>query len=282
MKKTIYPCLWFNGNAKEAAEFYCSVFHDTKIVDDNHMVTMMESGGHRLMCLNGGPEFTINSSISFFVVCDMDCDIENAWKRLLEGGAVMMPLDTYPWSPKYGWLRDRFGVNWQLFAGKKEDMDQKFAPSLLFTGKQNGKAEEAINYYTSVFKDSVIESISKYEKNEGDTEGNVKYGQFRLGKKVFRAMDSSGPHQFGFNEAVSFVVECESQEEIDYFWNEFTKEGQESQCGWLKDKYGVSWQIIPEILSQLMSDPAKTQRVVNAFLQMRKFDIAALIKAAEK
>jgi predicted 3-demethylubiquinone-9 3-methyltransferase (glyoxalase superfamily) len=93
------------------------------------------------------------------------------------------------------------------------------------------------------------------------------------------AMESSLMHKFNFNEAVSFVVECEDQNEIDFFWDNLTKGGEESQCGWLKDKYGVSWQIIPEILSELMSDPSKSERVINAFMKMKKFDIETLKKA---
>jgi predicted 3-demethylubiquinone-9 3-methyltransferase (glyoxalase superfamily) len=193
------------------------------------------------------------------------------------GATIMMPLDKYEWSLKYGWLQDKFGISWQVFFGKIEDIGQKFTPSLMFTGKQNGKAEQAINFYTSVFKDSGIKGILKYSKEDHEFEGNVKHGQFRLGSNVFMSMDSSLQHNFSFNEAISFVVECDDQEEINYFWNKLTEGGEESQCGWLKDKYGVSWQIIPAILNKLMSDPARSQRVVNAFLQMKKFDIEKLV-----
>jgi predicted 3-demethylubiquinone-9 3-methyltransferase (glyoxalase superfamily) len=140
MKKLIYPCLWFNGNAREAAEFYCSVFKNTTITSDNQMVVMIDLDGQKFMCLNGGPEFT-------------------------------------------------------------------------------------------------------------------------------------------FNEAVSFVVECDTQEEIDYYWERLTEGGEEVQCGWLKDKFGVSWQVVPAILSELMSDPSRSERVVNAFLKMKKFDIEKLLSA---
>jgi predicted 3-demethylubiquinone-9 3-methyltransferase (glyoxalase superfamily) len=140
MKNQIYPCLWFNGNAREAAEFYCSVFKNSTIISDNQMVVMIDPGGQKLMCLNGGPEYK-------------------------------------------------------------------------------------------------------------------------------------------FNEAVSFVVECDTQEEIDYYWERLTEGGEEVQCGWLKDKFGVSWQVVPTILGELMSDPSRSQRVVNAFLKMKKFDIEKLLSA---
>lgn len=140
MKSSIYPCLWFNGNAKEAATFYCTIFKNSKITSENPLVVIFELDGKQFMGLNGGPEFK-------------------------------------------------------------------------------------------------------------------------------------------FSEAVSFVVDCDTQEEIDYYWNKLTEGGEESQCGWLKDKFGVSWQIVPTILGKLMSDPAKSQRVLNAFLQMKKFEIEKLINA---
>ena len=140
MIKTIYPCLWFDGKAKEAATFYCSVFENSKIMADTPMVVTCELQGKKFMLLNGGPAHT-------------------------------------------------------------------------------------------------------------------------------------------FNEAVSFVIECDTQEEIDYFWDTFTKEGKENVCGWLKDKYGVSWQIVPSVLGTLMQDPERAPRVMAAFMKMKKFDIAALMNA---
>lgn len=279
MKNQIYPCLWFDGNAKEAAEFYCGVFPDSGITSENPMVVTFESSGQRFMCLNGGPEFSFNPSISFFVVFDTEKETERVWNSLLKGGEVLMPFDEYAWSKKYGWLQDRFGVSWQISFGKYEDVGQKFTPSFLFTGKWNGRAEEAVNFYTSVFDNSEITGILKYEKGDNDTEGNVKHAQFRLGGQVFMAMDSSLLHKFTFNEAVSLVVECDTQKEIDYFWNKLTEGGEESQCGWLKDRFGVSWQIVPSVLENLMNDPARSKRVVDAFLKMKKFEIEKLVTA---
>jgi predicted 3-demethylubiquinone-9 3-methyltransferase (glyoxalase superfamily) len=279
MKKAIYPCLWFDGKAREAAEFYCSVFNDTVIKSDNQLVVMVEASGQRFMLLNGGPEFTLNPSVSFYVLCETEDELDAYWKKLIDGGTPFMPLGKYDWSKKYGWVQDRFGISWQLTLGQTEDVGQKFTASLMFTEKHCGKAEEAVNFYTSVFEDSGILGIYKYSKDDKDVEGSVKHSQFKLRNKVFMAMDSSSMHHFTFNEAISFVVECETQKEIDFFWNKLTEGGEESQCGWLKDKYGVSWQIIPTILNKLMSDPAKSQKVINAFLKMKKFDIEKLKNA---
>ena len=243
------------------------------------MAVTIELSGQKLLLLNGGPEFKINPSISFFIVCEDEKEVDISWKKLIDGSTVMMPIDNYPWSKRYGWIQDRFGVNWQLSFAEPAVAGQKITPALMFTDKIFGKAEEAINFYTSLFEGSGVDLISKYTKDDNDVEGAVNHAQFRLRNRVFMAMDSSAMHKFSFNEGISLVVECDNQKEIDYFWDNFTKDGEESQCGWLKDKYGVSWQIIPSILNELMSDPAKSERVINAFLKMKKFDIEKLLNS---
>ena len=276
MTHPIYPCLWFNGKAKEAADFYCSVFPGSVITAENPMVVMFESAGQKFMLLNGGPHFTLNPSVSFYVACETVEEVDKAWKKLLDGGSVLMPLDKYEWSEKYGWVQDKFGVNWQLSAGKMNDEGQKFSPTLMFANSQAGKAEQAIQFYTSVFENSSVVGIMRYSASDPDVEGTVKHAQFRLGERIFMAMDSSLPHSFSFNEAVSFVVDCETQEEIDYYWEKLSAVSEAERCGWLKDQFGVSWQIVPTILGKLMSDPSRSERVVKAFLQMKKFDIEKL------
>lgn len=278
MKNPIYPCFWFEGNAKEAADFYCKVFKDTKITDENPIVVLFESAGQKFMCLNGNPHFNMNPSISFFVVCETEDELMNSWNLLIDGGSVLMALDKYEWSEKYGWVQDKYGVNWQLSFGKLADVGQKFTPTLMFTEKVHGKSEEAINFYTSVFKNSDVVGILRYAEDDHDVTGTIKHAQFKLNNNVFMTMDSGLAKGFGFNETVSFVVECENQQEIDYFWEKLTEGGRESMCGWLQDKYGVAWQIIPEILKDLMSNPEKSQKVVEAFMKMKKFDIDTLLK----
>ncbi len=284
MKNKMYPCLWFDGKAKEAANYYSNVFENSSISFENPMVVMFELDGIQFMGLNGGPQFKINPSISFFVYSNSAEEIDKKWNHLSAGGNVMMALDKYPWSEKYGWCQDKFGVNWQLMIG--DDVKQKIVPAFMFTQKQSGKAEEAMNFYTSVFsqqegssKNSGIKMISRYEKGEHDVEGYIKHAQFTLSNQLFIAMDSSGPHAFTFNEGVSWVVPCDDQEEIDYYWNKLSEGGEESQCGWLKDKFGVSWQIVPSVLGKLMSDPAKRDNVMNVVMKSKKFDIEELENA---
>lgn len=146
----------------------------------------------------------------------------------------------------------------------------------------DSQAEEAALFYTSVFKNSKINSISRYGK-EGyeihrQEEGTVMVVDFEINGQAFMALNG-GPI-FKFNESVSFQIYCENQEEIDYYWEKLTEGGEESYCGWLKDKYGLSWQVVPSVLRELMSDAAKAGKVTNAFMQMRKFDIAKLIESA--
>ena len=279
MQKNLYPCLWFDGDAKAAAEFYCSIFNHSKIISDNPMVMRFEIEGQSMMGLNGGAMFKINPSISLFVTCETNEEIESIWHKLIEGGSAMMPLDQYPWSKKYGWVIDKFGMTWQLNLSNLPEGGQKIIPNFLFSGKQFGKAQEAMKHYSSIFPDSKIHHLEIYQEGEPQPAGNLKFGHFNLQNEFFSAMDGSGGDELQFNEGFSLVVECENQTEIDHYWNKLTEGGSESQCGWLKDKFGVSWQIVPKILSQLMSDREKSPRVVQAFLKMKKFDIETLLNA---
>jgi predicted 3-demethylubiquinone-9 3-methyltransferase (glyoxalase superfamily) len=278
MTNKIYPCLWFNGNAADAADFYCSLFRNSEILDSNPMVVVFRSAGQKFMCLNGGPQFSFNPSISFYVVCETGDEVDGYWNSLADGGKIMMPLDKYDWSDRYGWVQDKFGVSWQLALGKMEDVGQKFTPMMMFTGDQFGNAEKSIEMYTSIFNNSSIAGIMKYPPGQKD-EGMVMHAQYKLNGHTFMCMDSSFDHGFGFNEAISFVVECGDQAEIDHFWDKLTDGGAEGMCGWLKDRFGVSWQIVPQILGRLMSDPERSGRVMQAFMKMKKFDIQQLTDA---
>lgn len=276
MNNKIYPCLWFDGKAKEASEFYLSVFGNGRIISENQMVIIFEIDGQKFMGLNGGPQFKINPSLSFYTVFDTPEEVDAAWKKLIEGGSALMPINKYPWSECYGWLQDRYGVSWQLTLGNSAEMGQKFTPSLMFTGNNNGRAGHAINHYTSIFKDSSVRFIARYEDGDNDLTGNIKHAQFILNGQVFAVMESSMNHHFTFNEGLSLVIECDTQEEIDHYWEHLTDGGEEIQCGWLKDRFGVSWQVIPSVLEKLMQDPEKMQKAVEAFMNMKKFEIDKL------
>jgi predicted 3-demethylubiquinone-9 3-methyltransferase (glyoxalase superfamily) len=278
MTNKLYTCLWFDGKAREAAELYCSVVKNSRIVTDNGMVVIWELNGRKIMGLNGGPMFTINPSISLFLVCASVEETNKAWDTLLQDGSVLMGIDKYPWSERYGWLKDKFGTTWQISVAGDDTKEQKITPSLLFTGPVFGRAEEAINFYSSVFSGSSTNILVHYPPGDAHA-GKTMFAEFNLSGHTLIAMDGPGEHAYTFNEAVSFVVDCETQDEIDYYWDKLKEGGAESRCGWLKDKFSVSWQIVPTVLGKLMSDPERAPRVMQAFMKMTKFDIAALENA---
>lgn len=288
--KKIVPHLWFDKEAKEATAFYTTLFHDSK-VNNVSTITDTPSGdcdivsftlaGQKFMAISGGPYVKLNPSISFFVVFESEAEINSVWDKLLDGGTVLMPYDTYPWAYKYGWVQDKFGLSWQLSWSEFNKPEQKITPLIMFTGKNAGKAGSAIAEYTNLFPKSSTDLIVPYTKEDNDKEGYIKHARFTLCGGQFMAMDSSYPHKFTLNEALSFIVYCENQEEIDHYWEKLSAVPEAEQCGWLKDKYGLSWQIIPTIMDTMMAPGNKeaAARVTRAFLKMKKFDIAALQKA---
>lgn len=279
MQNQIYPCLWFDNQAKAAAEFYCSLFKNSKITEGNPMVTMFELNGTKIMGLNGGPVFTINPSISLFVLCETIEETSKLWESLSKDGKVMMPMDKYPWSERYGWVQDKFGMTWQVSVVYNKGDQMKITPSFLFTDKHFGQGEEAVKFYTSVFENSKIDQLIPYPKEDPNA-GKLMYSEFKLNGYQMIAMDGPGDHKYTFNEGVSIVINCDTQKEIDYYWDKLISGGgKESQCGWLKDKFGVSWQVVPSKLGKLVSDPVKGQKVIAAFMKMKKFIIADLENA---
>jgi predicted 3-demethylubiquinone-9 3-methyltransferase (glyoxalase superfamily) len=280
MNKSIYPCLWFNGNAKEAAEFYCSAFPAAEIKNANPMTVTFYIQGKQFMALNGGPQYKPNPSVSFFQVFESEAELLHAWDMLSVGGKIMMALDSYPWSSKYAFLEDKFGVSWQLSLAMPGGQKAELFPALMFTGQYGGKAQQAIDFYTSLFPNSSVAMIAHYEEGEHDKVGNIKHAQFYLDGYKLAAMDSSIGHEFEFNQGVSLVVSCDTQDEIDFYWLNLTEGGKESRCGWCQDGFGLWWQIVPSALGRLMSSPKNSQKVMEAFMKMNKFNIAELEQAA--
>lgn len=300
LKHKIIPHLWYDKEAKEAAEFYCSVFPGSKITNVTTLhdtpsgdcdVVSFELSGQPFMAISAGPYFTFNPSLSFFLNFDPSRDknarknLDAAWEKLLDGGSVLMELDKYPFSERYGWLQDKYGLSWQLILSDPGGEERPFiVPSLMFVGDVCGKAEESVKFYLSVFKNTKQGIIARYPKGmEPDKEGTIMFTDFMLGDQWFAANDSAQEHKFAFNEAISLMVPCDTQEEIDYFWKKLSVVPEAEQCGWCKDKYGVSWQIHPALMDEMMKNGTREQidRLTKAFLPMKKFDIAALKKAYE-
>lgn len=278
-----YPCFWFDGEqkAKEAADLYCSLFAGAVMKETTPLVTRFEIGGLPVMLLHAGPLFRPNPAVSLYATFEKKEELDRAWSAFSAEGNVLMPLQQYEWSEYYGWVADRFGVNWQLTLGDIAAVGQQVVPLLMFCGGQQNRADAAINYYTGVFKDAEKIFEMRYMPGQAKTDATIVHARFRLGNSLFMAMDSGVPQPFSFDQGVSFVIACDTQQEIDYYWNEFTRHGTEDQCGWCRDQFGVWWQVVPSMLGKLMTNPATAQAVMNAFMKMKKFDIDALLRAAE-
>lgn len=194
----IIPNLWFDSQAEEAVRFYTSLFKDSKIGSvarygeagakasgkprGSVMTVSFELEGQQFVALNGGPVFTFTPAVSFFVSCERPQEIDELWRRLADGGMALMELDKYPFAERYGWLQDRYGLSWQLMLASRA---QKITPCLMFVGERHGKAEEAMNYYVSIFPNSSISTIARYGKGEQDPEGTIKHAEFSLWTGVY-------------------------------------------------------------------------------------------------
>lgn len=285
----ITPHLWFDTQAIEAAEFYTRTFPNSKIIDKTEIkdtpsgdcdIVGFQLMGEDFMAISAGPYFKINPSISFIVVCKTKEEVDDLWEKLLEGGQALMPLDSYPFSERYGWLMDKYGVTWQLILIKNPPDSYKIMPQLMFVQENEGKAAEAMKFYTDIFPNSKIGDISYYgEGKEPEKADHIEHGEFTLDGKIFSIIESALNHKFSFNEGISLIINCKDQEEIDYFWEKLSAVPESEQCGWVKDKYGVSWQIIPTNMGELMAkNPEKT---TPAMLKMKKIIIADLEEAGK-
>lgn len=301
VRPKITPHLWFDHEARQAAEFYVEAFgHGSKITHrtilrdtpsgDAESVSF-ELAGQSFMAISAGPFFKFNPSVSFLVNFDPSRDgaarqnLDALWEKLSAGGNTLMPLGPYPFSEHYGWVTDQYGLSWQLIlsnpAGEPRPV---IVPFLMFVGQVCGKAEEAIHFYASVFKQTKLGNVQRYgQGQEPDREGTIMFSDVMLEGQWFAAMDSAHAHNFAFNEALSFIVHCDTQKEIDGYWEKLSAAPEAEQCGWLKDRYGVSWQIVPTAMDEMMRHGTREQmdRVTQTFLPMKKLEIAPLRRAFE-
>lgn len=293
----IAACLWFDTEAEQAARFYTSIIPNSRMgaiarygeaghevtggVPGSVMTVDFELAGFNFTALNGGAQFKPNPSISFFINCADEPTVNRTWAALVENGTVLVPLDSYEFAPRYGWVQDRYGVSWQVILST-EPAVQSIVPALLFVGDRCGRAREALTFYTSVFRNSQAGEIYSYGADHPPEDPtHVMYGEATLEGTKFVAMDSGIDHRFGFNEGVSIIVNCDDQAEVDYYWDALTAVPEAEACGWLKDKFGVSWQIVPRQFYDLMpaGDGAVSDAIMTAMLPMKKLDIAALQRA---
>lgn len=290
----IIPHLWFDKDAYQAANFYISLFEGSKLKDKTVIndtpsgpveIITTELAGQEFMLLSAGPTFKFTPAVSFLIACRSVEEVEGLWGKLIDHGEALMPLESYPFSKKYGWVIDKFGLSWQVMYMGDVEIKQKITPTLMFVGNQCGKAEEAIQFYTTLFDHSSVGHLIRYSEDAAPNKPSyIQHVDFVLENQTYAAMDSAYEHDFTFNEAISLMVMCDTQGEIDFYWDKLSAVPEAEQCGWLKDRYGFSWQIIPTIMNEMMQtkDAEKLARVTEAFLRMKKFDIAELIKTYEK
>jgi Uncharacterized protein conserved in bacteria len=292
----IVPSLWFADSAAEAAAFYVSVFGDGRIVETNRYLAdefseyepdlagrelsvEFEIGGFRLIALNGGPQFPINHSISLMLNFGAGgrAELDRIWSELAAGGSVMMPLQAYDFSPYYGWLRDRYGMTWQLMLPMPGADPRPFVtPTLLFGGAAQNRAGEALAYYARTFSGARVGIRDRYPVSVGPAEpGSLRYGDLLVFGQWLAFMDAAVPQDFSFTCGVSLLLRCSDQAELDRYWAELSAVPAAEQCGWCTDRYGVSWQLVPVNLNELMALPGAFEKLTG----MRRIDIDAFHEA---
>jgi len=298
MTQKIVPNLWFAGNAGEAGSFYSAALPWTtahvamrypdelpdfqKGLEGEPVVVELDVAGFRVTMINSDDTVRPTPSISFMLnfdplLFDGDADaaraaLDETWAALSDGGQALMPLGAYPFSPHYGWVQDRYGVSWQLMLTDPTGEPRPFViMQIMFSGDAQNRAREAVDFYMSLFDDTAFGTVVEYPEASGTAAvGSVMFGEFRVGGQWFSFMDSNVEHQFGFTPGVSLEIRCADQAEIDHFWDALSAVPDAEQCGWLVDRYGVSWQVVPENMGELLAKPGAYQRM----LGMKKLVIA--------
>lgn len=252
----IIPFLWYDKDAVTAAQWYVSLFENSEIINVSNIKgdpsTKIETIDFRIenlvfSAISAGPYFKLNPSISLMVCCSQVNEVDRLYNELINDGKELMPLGEYPFSKRYAWIEDKYGLNWQLYKDEEIKKGIIIKPNFLFAGEVCGKAEEALDYYVSVFNNASKGYINKYREGEAaDSRAKINYGELNLDNLKCIMMDHGYGSNEKFNEAFSFMILCDNQEELDYYWSKLSHDKESEQCGWVKDKFGVSWQIIPK------------------------------------
>lgn len=299
------PHIWCDRTAEEAAEFYTRAFREVREISRSHYptedlpdfqkplageVVALELAIHGCPVgfVNADDTFRPNPAAGFMVhigtahADDPHAYIDEIHDRLIDGGHALMPLDAYPFSPRYAWIEDRYGVSWQLFVQPEDAQPRPFlVPALLFCGPAQNRCSEAVETYTSLFAGAEAGTVVPYPEQTGPaTTGAVMFSEFRLGPATgdttrepwVTAMDSGVEQPFTFTAGFSLMVRAKDQAEIDRLWAALSAVPEKEACGWCCDEFGVSWQIVPADIDALMEIPGAHQRL----LTMKKIDIEAL------
>ena len=282
MDQLITPAISCDGTADEAARFYADVFREGSVVEQvPGLAATVSIHGFRLSLINGGDQYAPNPSIS----CILNFDpllfgseeqartyLDELYERLSAGG-VLMELGEYPFSQRYAWVRDRFGMTWQLMLTDPAGEPRPFIlPSFMFGGTNHANAEEATETWIALFNDSRRGVLYRYEEGGPMAAGTVMFTDFTLRGTWMSARDSGASHDLTFTPGVSMIVSCRDQEEIDRYWTRLSAVPEAGRCGWCVDRWGVSWQVVPHNIAELMADAATREKI----LQMDKIDLTRL------
>lgn len=293
-QQKIVPNIWSQAVAEEQAEFYASVFRDCsfevtgrypteglldfqKEMAGKPVTVDVTLAGTALTLINAGAEFTpnptVNLMLNFDPVLYEDASEyqDSVFAALSEEGFVMMPLEKYPFSEKYAWVQDKYGVSWQLILTNPEGDPRPFVmPSLMFCGPAQNRCRDAVDTYIGLVPDSDWGNVAEYPEQSGPAPaGAIMFSEFRLAGQWFTAMDSGIEQPFAFSEGMSLMLLAKDQEEIDRYWETLSTVPEAEKCGWCKDAFGLSWQVVPENMGELMSRPDAYAHM----MQMGKLEI---------
>lgn len=292
MTAPLIPAFWCDGTLAAQARAYAALFPGA-LIDGQEaaawvpapgaLAALLTLGGCAVQLIDGGPMFRPTPALSLFVQCGTEGEVRALWEGLAEGGAVLMPLGAWPWAPLYGWVQDRWGVSWQVNLGPLAEVGRAITPYLTFTGPAAGRVRAALELYARAFPDLRVDGIHEHDGSGPDPAGTVMHAQVRLRGGTLMLSDSAHPHGWGFTPGGSLAVICPDQAQVDRLWDLLIAEGgQPSRCGWLTDPFGLSWQIVPQVLHDIMATgtPDQKARAVAAFLPMGKLDGPAIAAAA--
>ena len=285
--QTIIPHLWYDTEAKEAAELYVDLFGGK--IDWNYTITdtpsghagliQFQLGDMTLAAISAGPYFKLNESMSLMVNVASRDDVRRLYEALSDGGRVLMPLAEYPFSPYYVWLEDRFGLSWQLSYAPDLDKPYQFEICLLFSQDQVGLAQPILDYYKDKLPQARLGRLSYYGEGEAAVAAaKLNYAELFIGDQKIIAMDHGYGGVASFNEAFSLMVYVDSQEEADSWYETVSAAPEAEICGWAKDQFGISWQIVPRILMEAYdsASPEQIKAVNAALMTMKRLDIASI------
>ncbi|MDC7241753.1 MAG: VOC family protein [Spirochaetales bacterium] len=300
--QSLYPRLWFDKDAIPAVDFYCSLFPESEIISRNALydtpagvcdLVSFRLWGQRFNGLSADTGIHFSPSTSLLISCDplyfSDTSdplkaartfLKKLWRELGHGGKVLIKLGRYDFSPLYGWIQDRYGLSWQLLITREGAASRPpIMPALINTGKNYGKAAEAAAFYRSVFPGSGTGRLVLYPADRGrNKKGTVMFSDSRIGEQWMAILDGGMEKEHPFTEAVSFVIPCADQTQIDYYWKKLSAFPEAEGQGRLKDRFGLFWQVVPEELFSLMhkGDESQKRALTEAVLGMKKIDVDKL------